>query len=95
MAITKRIAFNFTGALVIPTEEVKMFTEGLVEVAQSIIAGRKVAVVDRMALEAALEGGVEAALEFYIMRQARAGWSEHMDDIDITKCSPLNIRFIK
>lgn len=95
MAITKRMSLSFTASLVLSTAEVEEFTQNLIDTSKKIMAGEKVSFEERKLAEIAVTEGVEKAIEFALKRQARAGWSALMKDIDLTKCSPLNIRYIK
>lgn len=100
MAMTKRFKVTFEVTTVVGSESEKNLRDTVLSIARSVTKGEKVSPFNLGLLEAALEGGPEAAAEFCIKSGLRSFVKEGHDDLSkfeqkLMRFSPATVRAIK
>lgn len=100
MAMTKRFKVTFEVTSVINAESEQNLRDTVLRIARSVSKGEKVNPFKLGLLEAALEGGPEAAAEFCIKSGLRSFIKEGHDELSsaekkLMRLSPATVRVIK
>lgn len=100
MAMTKRYKVTFEITAKLTTKEVDEFTKGLIETSRKIVEGKPVNPELRACVMAALEGGVEAAVECAYRRGVRELIRDAYNEMcseerAVTKFAPATVEVLK
>lgn len=94
MAITKRMRVSFDLKAVFSEEDLKSYTNELVELSKVFTKGEKLSGWDLQLVQTAAEGGVEAAIELHLKKVIAMKLKEEMPEGGV-KLSNVTTRFTR